>query len=209
MIYLIGGPPRCGKTTLARELSRRLAIPYVPADYLMSVITPYIPREDMKERLPHWYARVKTEKSNDRLYAEYTPQEIVDGYLVEAESYWPGIKNFIVYALHDEQDFIIEGAQLRPDLVRALLAAEGEERFKALFLCKSGEDIVSGLKASQVPGDWAQRDTSDETYPKIAQMIETYSAMIREGCLRCGLPTLDTSDDFPRLIEEAVAVLVS
>ncbi len=75
----------------------------------MSVMSPYIPKEDVKERLPRWYARVKTEKSNDRLYAEYKPQEIVDFYLTEAGTYWPGINNFIQYALHDNQDFIIEG----------------------------------------------------------------------------------------------------
>ena len=136
MIYLIGGPPRCGKTTLARELSKRLVIPYVPADYLTSAISPYIPQEDVKERLPRWYARIKTEKSNDRLYAEYTPQEIVSFYLVEAETYWPGIKNFILYALHEGQNFIVEGVQFRPDLVQALLHAEGEDNFNAIFLYK-------------------------------------------------------------------------
>lgn len=109
MIYLIGGPPRCGKTTLSRKLSEQLGISCIPADYLMSVMSPYIPKEDVKERLPRWYARVKTEKSNDRLYAEYKPQEIVDFYLTEAGTYWPGINNFIQYALHDNQDFIIEG----------------------------------------------------------------------------------------------------
>ena len=209
MIYLIGGPPRCGKTTLARALSRKLRIPHVPADYLMSVISPYIPGEQMAERLPRWYARVKTGKSNDRLYSEYSASEIVGFYVEEAATYWPGIRNFILYALSDSQDFIIEGAQLRPDLVHALLADEGADRFRAAFLYKSGPDIAEGLKASQDPNDWAKRGTAEETYPKIAQMISVFGERVTAMCEEYHLALYDTSADFTSRIEELAGLLTA
>lgn len=201
MIYLIGGPPRCGKSTLAQALSTRLHIPYVPADYLMSVISPYIPKGDAKERLPRWYARVKTEKSNDLMYATYTPEEIVSFYLREAETYWPGIRNFILYALSDEQDFIVEGAQLRPDLVQALLQEYGATAFTTAFLYKLGcEPIASGLRASTGLNDWAQRNTGEATYAKIARMVHLFSTTIQAECERYCLPSYDTTHDFDRKI---------
>ncbi len=38
MIYLIGGPPRCGKTTLAKEMSKKLEIPWISSDALEVVV---------------------------------------------------------------------------------------------------------------------------------------------------------------------------
>ena len=202
MIYLIGGPPRCGKTTLARALSKKLDISYIPADYLMSVISPYIPQEEIKERLPRWYARMKTEKSNDRLYSEYSLDEIVAFYTKEAETYWPGIKNFILYALHDNHDFIIEGAQLRPDLVRSLMNEENAHSFRTAFLYKSGEKIVEGLKANTEQKDWTKNDTSEETYDKIAQMIELFGEQVKAQCTKHNLSAYDVSDNFHMQIEQ-------
>ncbi|MEI6478016.1 MAG: hypothetical protein WCO52_03450 [bacterium] len=209
MIYLIGGPPRCGKTTLARALSKRLHIPYVPADYLMSVISPYIPHEEMAERLPRWHARVQTDKSNDRMYAEYSPEQILGFYNKEAETYWPGIKNFILYALHDDQDFIIEGGQLRPDLVHSFVESEGVERFRTVFLYKSGDSIADELKEGNDPNDWAKRDTSEETYHRIAEMIRVFSAQVVAECDTHGLRAYDTSGDFQMHIERLTEELAS
>ncbi|OGF22453.1 hypothetical protein A2Y83_04145 [Candidatus Falkowbacteria bacterium RBG_13_39_14] len=45
MIYLIGGPPRCGKTTLAKEMSKKLRIPWVSTDALEVVTRAYVDKE--------------------------------------------------------------------------------------------------------------------------------------------------------------------
>ena len=50
MIYLIGGPPKCGKTTLAKRLSKSLGIPWVSTDTLQCVIKPYINRKDFSKK---------------------------------------------------------------------------------------------------------------------------------------------------------------
>jgi len=41
-LHLIGGAPRCGKTTLARRLAQALGCSHVPADYLGSAFANYI-----------------------------------------------------------------------------------------------------------------------------------------------------------------------
>lgn len=38
MIYLITGSPGCGKTTLAKNLSNQLSIPWISANTLESII---------------------------------------------------------------------------------------------------------------------------------------------------------------------------
>lgn len=41
MIYLVGGPPRCGKTTAARRLAERLCCSRLPVDYLTTALMGY------------------------------------------------------------------------------------------------------------------------------------------------------------------------
>jgi tRNA uridine 5-carbamoylmethylation protein Kti12 len=49
MLYLFGGPPRCGKTTLSVALAKKLQIPYFSIDHITSVISPYIATECQDE----------------------------------------------------------------------------------------------------------------------------------------------------------------
>jgi len=42
MIYLIGGAPRCGKTKVAKQLSKKLGIPWISADSLEGVVAAYV-----------------------------------------------------------------------------------------------------------------------------------------------------------------------
>src|SRR3981081_3492228 len=39
VVYLIGGPPRCGKSTLARWLATNYAIPFIPTDLIWAVVS--------------------------------------------------------------------------------------------------------------------------------------------------------------------------
>jgi cytidylate kinase len=68
MIYLIGGPPKCGKTTLAKRLSKSKGIPWVSTDTLQCVIKPYMNKKDFSKIFPTNYQRGK---NNDEKYSEY------------------------------------------------------------------------------------------------------------------------------------------
>src|SRR5260221_9708886 len=108
MIYLIGGSPRVGKSTLAKVLAKEKTIPYISADDLASVITPYIPEQEYQVKLPVSFTRVETNYSNDVFYSKYSAEQIVGFYLRQAETLWPGFRNFIKYVLEFNHDFIVE-----------------------------------------------------------------------------------------------------
>ena len=52
MIYLIGGSPRCGKTTVAKKLAMKSHIPWFPADYLASAVSQYISEGERADKFP-------------------------------------------------------------------------------------------------------------------------------------------------------------
>jgi 2-phosphoglycerate kinase len=136
MIYLIGGSPRTGKSSLAKALAAKTSIPYISADDIASVITPYIPEQEYPEKLPIRFLRKEVNNSNDAFYSKYSAEDIVGFYLRQAVTLWPGFKNFIQYALADNHDFIIEGWQILPNLVNTIGGSENKEKIRTCFLFK-------------------------------------------------------------------------
>jgi len=110
MIYLIGGSPRVGKTSLAEALAKKTSFPYFTLDHVTSVISPYIPEQEYMTRLPLRMARQETNFSNDVFYARYSTEQIVNFYLCQAETYWAGIGSFIEYAIAILRTFLGEAA---------------------------------------------------------------------------------------------------
>lgn len=206
MIYLIGGPPRGGKTTLAEELAKRTSVPYFTLDHVTSVIAPYVPEEEYATRLPLREARQETDFSNDVFYARYSPEEIVDFYLSQAQTYWPGIESFINYAIEDEHDLILEGWQILPHLLQAVVTPENEDKFKIIFLYKtSHEDIVSGLKASTARNDWVIKNTKEEsTFIAIAKMVSHFGSYVEREAKEYNFRGVSTDSDFEQKIDESL-----
>jgi 2-phosphoglycerate kinase len=210
MIYLIGGPPRCGKTTLAELLAKEKAIPYFSIDHVASVITPYIPEGERADAFPLRAAGEGLDYSNDLFYAKYSPEQVVGFYLRQAETCRPGLENFIRYALDDEHDLILEGWQILPRFLPPLITPESRGRLGILFLYKSdAAEIVAGLKANEGRGDWVRRHTKNEsTFRAIAEMISRFGAYVEAEAKKYDLPAVNTDSDFKRKIADSLRALL-
>ena len=64
MFYLIGGAPRTGKTTLAKQLSKKLVLPWISTDTLESVVLKYFSDEELPLKFPKSVIRRETKQSN-------------------------------------------------------------------------------------------------------------------------------------------------
>lgn len=204
MIYLIGGPPRCGKTTLAKAIAVNKSIPILPLDYVSSVISPYIAEFDGGIKLPLQAARVKTDYSNDIFYKEYSSEQIVDLYLDQAETFWPGIKNCLLYALADNYDFVLEGWQVLPHHLKTLVIPKNQDRIVVTFLIKTNtESIANGLKLNVDSNDWVAKHTREEgTYQAIAKMVARFSQRIEEEADTFGYTVVNMDLNFRRTIDQ-------
>jgi 2-phosphoglycerate kinase len=99
VLYLIGGPPRCGKTKLSVALARKLRIPYFSIDHIASVIPPYIPAERQDESFPLKALRRQVNNDKDRFCETYSAEEIVAVYQRQAATVWPGVRGSSVIRL--------------------------------------------------------------------------------------------------------------
>ena len=182
MIYLIGGAPRTGKTTLGASLAKVKAIPYFSFDHITSVIYPYIPKNKYIDKFPLGNALKESKFSNDTFYMKYSAEEAVELYFRQAETCWPGIKNFINYALTDEHDLILEGWQIIPYFINQIINQKNKDYLKIIFLCKNNiKDIIRGIKEDKSKHNWVVNNTKNpETYLSIANMISYFSKRIKQ-----------------------------
>lgn len=209
MIYLISGSPRCGKTTVSKMLSKQLGFPWFSADILESIAWVYIPEHERDNAFPKSKVRKETKRSNDIMYNNYSAKEITDLYIKQAQTVFAGIKMFVEYSIKEGHDYIIEGHQIHPELIKELQQEYGEENIKSVVLLRNKvEKIVQDGKKNKAQNDWfIQKTENEETYYKIAEMIKIYSRFFQSEAEKYGLPYYNMDNNFQESLAEVVSFL--
>ena len=216
MIYLIGGPPRCGKTSLAKKLSAHLHVPWISADTLESIVeTTWVSAlgsretKEYQKLFPKSALKATTDGSNDAFYTAYSTSEIVEAYKTQAQTTWEAIRTMLLCEIHYEHSYIIEGHQLHPELVAALLGGNTPDTIKTLFLIRHDQTaIAENIQKNTAVGDWVINKTREpETFPKISAMIAGYSEYIEQQAVMYNLPVFNTDGAFSTQLEKAMRLL--
>ena len=195
MIYLIGGPPKCGKTTLAKKLAQAYQIPWISADTLQNIVWAYTPKEKHSELFPHSYLR---KESNDAFYSKHSTQQIVKNYIAQGKTTYDAISMMAETYLTDKDDFIVEGYQVTPETVDRIFKKFGKEHAKAVFLVKYNEQkFIQDIHKSTTPNDWIIRKTKNKaTYGRIAKMIVEYSHYFEKEAKKYGFKIFNMDNEF-------------
>jgi len=205
-IYFIGGPPKCGKTTLAKTMSKNLQIPWISSDTLENIVWAYTPKERHEALFPHGYLRGD---SNDVFYAQHSADEVVQGYVEQSKATYDAISMMAETYLKDEDNFIVEGYQVTPEIVDRMQKKFGAKHVKAVFLIKKNiESLKNNFNKSTTPNDWILRKTKEPiTFSKIAEMIALYAAYIEKEAEKYNLRVIETDTDFTSSLAEAMRYL--
>lgn len=209
MIYLIGGPPKCGKTTLAKKLSKQLKVPWISADTLQSVAFAYTNKRNIPKVFPWSAVREKTKRSNDIAYFKYSPLNIIKFYRKQAKASFPAIEMVVVSESNSGNDYIIEGYQIEPRLTYKLLKKYGKKIVKSIFLVKTDkQNFLKNIKKSTTPDDWIMARTKNvETFEKIAEMICRYGKKIEKEAEKYNIEVFNMDNNFENQIREALKFL--
>src|SRR3990167_11142554 len=107
MIYLIGGPPKCGKTTLAKKVSKKLRIPWVASDTLQVVARQYVSKLVSAKKFDLLYPHNALKgDSNDETYSLHSPKTIAKSYIKQAKATYDAIEMFCACEITDGNDYI-------------------------------------------------------------------------------------------------------
>ncbi len=202
MITLIGGPPRCGKTTIARAWALEAGSSFLPADYLTTAISGYLDEVHAQRLLPRLPG---TFRDNDTKYANFTLDQIIGNYRTKAASTWSAIRDVVEYALDDGNPFVVEGYQVEPIAVADLISGTAPRNLTSLFAYRTDVDQTVGALHHQTRNDWATAFTKrDTTFRAIAEMICEYGAIVASEATSVGLPTINMDGDFAERVQVAL-----
>ncbi len=208
MIYLIGGPPRSGKTTLAKYMSKKLGIPWISCDTLESVSTSYMSAVQYKKTHPYSVLRDKTSRHNDRFYAMHSAKKIVSVLNRQAKATFPAIDAMTICEITDGNDYIIEGYHIEPRFVARLMKKYGAKNIRAIFLTKfDAEKFAQDVKKSTTPNDWLLvRTKKDETFLKVGKMVAEFSRVLDSEAKKYGFKSICMDQKFEQKLKEAVKI---
>ncbi len=183
MIYLIGGPGRAGKTTLAWRLLKGHGIPFFSLDYLMMGV--------------HHGAPSLGVDPNER-------EAIV------APRLWPVCKPMIVAMLENGEHYCVEGFAITPEYASQLMALfPSDVRVCFLGYCVAGAE-TKWREELQYPSTnaWSPDLSQEKVAEEFALRKET-SIALQQECTQRGFAFFDTSARFEEVVALAETYLTT
>ncbi len=209
MIYLIGGPPRCGKTTFAKTMSKKLGMPWISTDMLEVVSGEYMTQSQWNTSHPYSFLRRKY-RTNDAFYATLSPQEVVNVLRRQAKATAPAIEMAAICAINDGHDYIIEGYHIEPNVAAKLTKKYGKKNITAVFLTK-GDSIAFArdVTKSTTLNDWLLVGTKkEETFLRVGKMVSLSSKNFEKEAEKYGFVVYRMDEDFQGQLLKAIDDLV-
>jgi len=204
MIFLLGGPPRVGKSVISSEIRRKHAVSVVSTDSLGAVLENVLSPEvapdlfvfDKFNKMP-MTERVKLITKD--------PAELID--YVRRESYvvWKAVEAFIRRESEEERDALIEGVAVLPELMSRLENIP----HRVVFIGNQGENHKENIKkfAEENEHDW-MRDVSDQYIGAFAMFVRQMSAYIEQEAKKHGFEYIEMDKElFGNVTEEVMKSL--
>lgn len=180
MIYIVGGPPRSGKSIVRKKLLKEHKISGLSLDTFIEMLHKAMPELDIN-------TAVDRKILNLRL--------------------WPFLEAFIETKMKGPDDFIIEGEYFSPDKIAKF---QKDPRCKICFMLYPMIDLdkkLSSIREHASPKDW-YNGLSDEQFWPFIEEWHLRSHQYKGQCEARKIKFFDTSFDFEKVVDEAVRWLM-
>lgn len=190
MIYLIGGAPRVGKSTISKIIATSEHVNLVSTDTLCSRVSESLPAEERKTRFPlPGFSGTASENI-------LTPEQRVALSIVSAQSLETEIDRLISEAVEKNKSLVIEGVHLLPAHVGLLLAQYEKDKIRAIFLGSVHVDrVVDGIMKNTSPDNW-MRESDPDVIRQVAEFVVAFSHYLQTESDRHHLVYQERTEDF-------------
>jgi hypothetical protein len=178
MVYLIGGPPRCGKSELAQRLTKDSGLSFIPTDLLWVVL---------EVALPDW--RPPMPKGPDRL-------------LKAGSMFQPYLEHAVQFLDRLRQPFGMEGEVILPETVARL---RSNVDLRAVFLIRSAA-TAADMADPRGPNPWLH-SSDPHLIASVAAEVVSWSIRVEQACHRLQIPCFDVGNDFDHALADAARTL--
>lgn len=202
MLYIIGGAPRCGKTKLARILSKKLNVPFFLTDLLRSEVLKKTRKNQVNLKFP--FEKMFNGDQVDDCFKKYKPEDFLNADRREARTLFNEIREFIEDKIKQKQDYIIEGVHMLPNYIKKFGLRASE--CKIIYFGKIDKvKILKGLGINRDKDDWILGHIYRKiTLKRVADMVSVYGKYFKKESSHYGFKFINTEEDFFNKINEAV-----
>jgi 2-phosphoglycerate kinase len=176
MVYLLGGPPRVGKSIVSATIVKRHGISAVSTDSLGAVLENALDARTA----PGLFVCARLDEmalpDRIRLMAENTSQRI-EWQVEEARATWMAVPPFIQREKEEGRDVLIEGVAVLPQLVSQL----EDPDCRAVFVGNQGDNVEENIRRSveENENDW-MRGAGDDYVNAFGIFVRQMSRYIEQ-----------------------------
>ena len=204
MIFLLGGPPRVGKSIISREIRQKHAVSVVSTDTLGAVLENVLSPEATPDLFVFGKFHEMPMAERVKLIMK-DPAELI-GY-VRKESYvvWKAVEAFIRRENDEGRDILIEGVAILPELMSQL----EDIPHRVVFIGNQGENHKENIKKSAEENeyDW-MRGVSDQFIGAYAVFVTRMSAYIEQETMKYGFKYIEIDKElFGDVTEDVIKSL--
>jgi 2-phosphoglycerate kinase len=187
MIYLIGGPPRVGKSRISSEIRQKHAVSVVSTDTLGAVLESVLSPEAAPDLFV--FGKFSEMPTEERVKSAMTdPAELVDYVRRESHVVWKAVEAFIRRENNEGRDALIEGVAILPELMSRI----EDIPHRVVFIGNRGENHQENIKksAEEDECDW-MRGASDQYIGAFAVFVRQMSAYIEQEAKKYGFEYIE------------------
>jgi 2-phosphoglycerate kinase len=204
MIFLLGGPPRVGKSIIADKIRQKYAMSVVSTDTLGAVLENVL----SPESTPDLFVFDKFNKMHMMERAKVMtkdPAKLIDYVKKESHVVWKAVDAFIRRENDEGRDVLIEGVAVLPELMSQL----DDIPHRVVFIGNQGENHKENIKksAEENEHDWI-RDVSDQYISAFATFVNRMSIYIEQDAKKYGFEYIEMDKElFGNVTEEVMKSL--
>jgi 2-phosphoglycerate kinase len=204
MIFLLGGPPRVGKSLISSEIRQKYAVSVVSTDALGAVL------EDVlgPEAAPDLYVlgRFAEMPLAERLKSIMKdPAELIDYVRREGHVVWRAVEAYVGRENSEGRDLLVEGVAVLPELISRIAGLP----HRVVFVGNQGEDHNENIRrfAEENRHDW-MRGASDQYVDAFSVFVNRMSAYIEQEAKKYGFQYIGMDKrSLEAVVEEVVRSL--
>jgi 2-phosphoglycerate kinase len=187
MIYLLGGPPRVGKSIISSEIRKKHAVSVVSTDTLGAVLEDVLSPEAAPDLFVfRRFAEMPTAERVRKTVKD--PAVLIDYVRREGHVVWRAVEAYVRREHSEGRDALIEGVAVLPKLMTQL----EDIPHRVVFIGNQGEDHKENIKrsAEENEHDW-MRDVSDQYIGAFAAFVKRMSAYIEQEAEKYGFEYIE------------------
>jgi 2-phosphoglycerate kinase len=187
MIFLLGGPPRVGKSIISSEIQQKRALSVVSTDTLSAVLENVLSPEAAPDLFVFGKFHEMPMAERVKLIMK-DPAELIDYVRKESHVVWKAVEAFIRREDDEGRDVLIEGVAILPELMSQL----EDIPHRVVFIGNQGGNHKENIKKSAEENeyDW-MRDVSDQYIGAFAMFVKRMSGYIEQEAKKYGFKYIE------------------